>query len=345
MKIGIAGASGYSGETLVHILLKHPMVTLGAVTSRQLVGKTLAEVMPQLSGMAGSDLQFTPSDPAQMAADDSIDLWFLALPHGVSAEYAKPLINAGKRVIDLSADFRLRSAKRYEEFYGHPHPIPELLPQAAYVIPELCELSAFKDKPIIASPGCYPTSVQIPLIPLLRKGIVHPGSIIINSVSGVSGAGRQAKEFYSFCERDESVCAYGLPKHRHLSEMEEQFEAACGHPVIAQFTPHLVPLKRGIHTTIYIEAIGESPTLDAIYAAWQEAYQGKPFVKVLPTGSYPDTAKVAYTNRADIAAYHDKRTGRFVLLSAVDNLLKGASGQAIQTMNLIYGFPETAGLW
>lgn len=345
MKIGIAGASGYSGETLVQALLKHPIVTLGAVTSRQLVGKALSEVMPQLTGMAGGDLKFTPSDPDQMAADKSIDLWFLALPHGVSAEYVKPLVAAGKKVIDLSADFRLSSPARYEEFYGHPHPAPDLLAQAAYVIPELCNLSAYKNKPIIASPGCYPTSAQIPLIPLIRKGIVHPGSIIINSVSGVSGAGRQAKEFYSFCERDESVCAYGLPKHRHLSEMEEQFTAASGHPVIAQFTPHLVPLKRGIHTTIYIEAIGELSSLDAIYSIWQEAYQGKPFVNILATGNYPDTAKVAYTNRADIAAYHDKRTGRFVLLCAIDNLLKGASGQAIQTMNLINGFPETAGLW
>lgn len=345
MKIGIAGASGYSGETLVHALLKHPLVKLGAVTSRQLVGKALNEVMPQLSGMIDSGLTFTPSDPQQMAADDSIAVWFLALPHGVASEYVKPLVAAGRKVIDLSADFRLASPERYAAFYGHPHPAPELLPSAAYVIPELRDLASYKDKPIIASPGCYPTSAQLPLIPLMRKGIVHPGSIIINSVSGVSGAGRQAKEFYSFCERDESVCAYGLPKHRHLSEMEEQLAAAAGHPVIAQFTPHLVPLRRGIHTTIYIEAVGQGVTLDTIYEAWKEAYEGKPFVHILPTGSYPDTAKVAYTNRADMAAYHDERTGRYVLLCAIDNLLKGASGQAIQTMNLIHGFPETAGLW
>lgn len=342
MNIGICGASGYSGETLVHLLLRHPRARLAAVTSRQQAGRAVAEVMPHLRGRTG-DLHFQPSDPQAMAAEEEVAVWFLALPHGVSAEYARPLLAAGKRVFDLSADFRLASTACYREFYGHEHPAPELLAQAAYAIPELCPLEKWRDRPLIACPGCYPTSVQLPLLPLVRAGLVEIQGLVINSYSGLSGAGRQAREYYSFCERAESLTAYGQPKHRHLSEIEEQLSAAAGTPVVVQFNPHLAPIRRGILSTIVARA-ARGATLDQLYACWQAVYAAAPFVKLLPSGVYPDTAQVQYTNRADLMAHHDPRTGNFILNCALDNLLKGASGQAVQLFNLGCGFPETDGL-
>ncbi|MDX2110002.1 MAG: N-acetyl-gamma-glutamyl-phosphate reductase [Verrucomicrobiota bacterium] len=343
MKIGIAGASGYSGETLVNLLLRHPQVELAAVTSRQLAGKCLSEVMPSTRG-PGDKLAFTVSDPVAMAAREDIAVWFLALPHGVAAEYASALIAAGKRVFDLSADFRLGTPALYKEYYEHDHPAPELIAKSAYVIPELKALADWQHKSLIACPGCYPTSIQLPLIPLLRAGLLETKGIVINSYSGISGAGRQAKEFYSFAERTESMTAYGQPKHRHLSEIEEQLGAAAGRDVIVQFNPHLAPLKRGILSTITVPAAAGA-TIEAVYAAWNATYTERPFVKVLPSGTYPDTAAVQHTNRADMMGVHDRRTGNFIVTCAIDNLLKGAAGQAIQNFNLALGFPETAGLY
>lgn len=341
ISIGIVGASGYSGELLVRLLLRHPGVKVAAVTSRSLAGTPLDQVMPGLRG-ATQGLVFTKSEPAELAARNDVSVWFLALPHGVAAEYARALLTAGRTVIDLSADFRLSDPARYQEFYAHSHPAPDLLAQAVYALPEIQTSEAWKTKKLIACPGCYPTSILTPLVPLLRAKILTGSNIVINSLSGVSGAGKQAKEFYSFCERAESTVAYGLPKHRHLAEIEEQLGAAAGSPVVVQFNPHLIPQRRGIVSTIVAPANGK--TLDELYAAWNQAYAGRPFVSVLPSGTFPDSAHTVGTNRVDFSAVHDPRTGNFVITSAEDNLMKGASGQAIQVLNLLHGLHETMGL-
>lgn len=340
LKVGIVGASGYSGEVLVRLLARHPRVELAAVTSRSLAGTPVAEVMPAMRGQLGG-LTFTASDPVALALTD-IDLYFLALPHGVAADYARALVDAGKQVIDLSADFRLSSPETYREYYGQDHPAPDLLEQAVYVIPELAKSDAWKSAQLIANPGCYPTSIIVPLAPLLAGGIVKPNGIVANAMSGVSGAGKKATEFYSFSERVGNVVAYGLPKHRHLSEIEEQLASAAGEPVVMQFHPHLIPVKAGIAATMSAPANGK--TLDELYACWFAAYPDKPFVQILPSGTHPETAHVVGTNRVDMSAVYDARTDHFIITSAEDNLIKGASGQAVQTMNLWHGFAETDGL-
>ena len=340
MKVGIVGASGYSGEVLVRLLLNHPRVTLAAVTSRSQAGKPLAAVIPAVRG-ADHGLTFTDSDPAALAAGD-IDLFFLALPHGAAAAYASALAAAGKRVIDLSADFRIADLATYEKYYGKHH-APELLPHARFVLPELTPPAWRKEARVVAAPGCYPTSILVPLVPLLRAGVVSREHIVVNSCSGVSGAGKKAEEAYLFCERAESMKAYGLVKHRHLAEIEEQLAVLAGARTAIQFNPHLAPMRRGIATTITVPA-ASGATIERAYAAWRDAYAGRPFVQVLASGETPDTAHVVGTNRVDLSAVHDPRTGNFVITSAEDNLMKGASGQAVQIMNLWCGFEETAGL-
>ncbi len=340
LKVGITGASGYAGVELVKILAKHPNVELACVTSRSLAGTSVAEYMPQLRHIVGADLKFMASSPEEQAKMGDIDAWFLALPHGAAADYAKLLVDAGKLVIDLSADFRLNSLSTYKEYYGVEHKAPELLKLGKYSIAELSEFSP-KDR-LIACAGCYPTSILLPLFPLMREGVVDFEHIVIDSYSGVSGAGRKADVAYSFCERNESAKAYGLLKHRHLSEIEEQLSIAAGQKVVVQFNPHLAPMTRGIFTTITIPAKCEG--VERMYEVWNSVYAGRPFVKVLESGTYPDTRFVSETNRCDISAFYDSRTKNFVLCSAIDNLVKGASGQAVQIMNLILGFGETAGL-
>ncbi|MGB0409212.1 MAG: N-acetyl-gamma-glutamyl-phosphate reductase [Opitutales bacterium] len=339
MNAAIIGASGYSGEELVRILSTHPDVTLAAVTSRSLAGQKVAEVMPALRHKVGA-LKFTASDPAELAASTEIDLFFLALPHGVASEYADPLHQAGKTVIDLSADFRLGSTRIYEEYYGSAHPAPHLLEAAPYVIPELAG-EKWKSASLIACPGCYPTSIQVPLVPLLKAGSIEPKGIVINSYSGVSGAGRKVAEDFIYCERNESMKAYSLPKHRHLSEIEEQLEKAAFDDCVVQFNPHLAPMNRGISTTIVARA---KAGIEPVYNHWNKTYADKPFVSVLPSGTFPDVKHVAGTNRVDISAVYDNRTDNVVITSVIDNLVKGASGQAVQIMNLKFGFEETAGL-
>lgn len=339
MKVGIVGASGYSGELLVKLLLAHPRVTLAAVTSRSQVGKRLGAVIPALRGQ-DRGLTFVDSDPVALAASD-IELFFLALPHGAAADFAKVLVPAGKRVIDLSADFRIADLPTYERYYGKHH-APELLSQARFVLPEITPPEWKTTARLIAAPGCYPTSILVPLVPLLREGIVSRQHIVANSLSGVSGAGRKVDEMYLYVERAESAKAYGLVKHRHLAEIEEQLALRTGAPAVIQFNPHLAPMRRGIATTITVPAA--QPSIEALYATWQAAYGQSPFVQILPSGETPDTAHVVGTNRVDLSAAYDPRTGNFVITSAEDNLFKGASGQAVQIMNLWCGFPETSGL-
>ena len=340
MKVGIVGASGYSGEVLVKLLLNHPRVTLAAVTSRSLAGKPLSTVIPAVRGV-DRGLKFTDSDPTALAATD-LDLFFLALPHGTAATYAKALVAAGKRVLDLSADFRIAELATYQKYYGEHH-APDLLPAARFVLPELTPPAWKTEAKLVAAPGCYPTSILVPLVPLLQAGVITREHIVVNSYSGVSGAGRKVDEMYLFVERAESSKAYGLVKHRHLAEIEEQLALHTGAKTIIQFNPHLAPMRRGIATTITVPA-ASGATIEKLYAAWNSVYAGRPFIQMLPSGETPDTAHVVDTNRVDMSAVHDPRTGNFVITSAEDNLVKGASGQAVQIMNLWLGFAETDGL-
>jgi len=339
MKVGIVGAAGYTGEVLVQLLLGHPEVELTTVTSRTHAGKPLSKVIPSLRG-ADQGLCFVDSDPASLAASD-VSLFFLALPHGAAAIYARALVAAGKKVIDLSADFRISNLGTYKRYYGEHH-APELIQDARYVLPELASPSWKSEARLVAAPGCYPTSMLVPLTPLLKTGVISHEHIVVNSFSGVSGAGKKAEEMYLYVERAESAKAYGLTKHRHLAEVEEQLTLHSGAPIVIQFNPHLAPMRRGIATTITVPAA--KPDIAALYAAWEAAYGSSPFVQILPTGETPDTAHVVGTNRIDIAAVYDSRTNNFVITSAEDNLVKGAGGQAVQIMNLWCGFSETAGL-
>ena len=340
MKVGIVGASGYSGEVLVKLLLGHPRVTLAAITSRTHAGKPLAQVIPAVRG-ADRGLKFTDSDPAALAQSD-VELWFLALPHGAAATYAKALVAAGRRVIDLSADFRIADLATYTKYYGEHH-APELLPNARFVLPELTPPAWKTEAKLIAAPGCYPTSMLVPLVPLLKAGVITREHIVANSYSGISGAGKKAEEMFLFAERAESIKAYGLTKHRHLAEVEEQLALHTGARTVIQFNPHLAPMRRGIATTITVPA-APGATIDSLYAAWRAAYTGRPFVQLLASGETPDTAHTVGTNRLDMSAVHDPRTNNFVITAAEDNLMKGASGQAVQIMNLWCGFDEAAGL-
>ncbi|WP_438481042.1 N-acetyl-gamma-glutamyl-phosphate reductase [Oleiharenicola lentus] len=342
MNVGIVGASGYSGEVLVKLLLGHPQAKLAAVTSRQHAGKPLSALIPSLRGTAADQLKFSGSDPVELATRTDIDVWFLALPHGAAADFAKTLVPTGRKVIDLSADFRIAELATYEKYYGGHH-APELIPQTRFVLPELTDAKWKNDAKLAAAPGCYPTSTLVPLAPLLKAGIVSREHIVVNSFSGVSGAGKKLEETYLYVERAESAKAYGLGKHRHLAEIEEQLSTFAGAKIILQFNPHLAPMRRGIATTITVPA-AQRATIESLYAAWNAAYAGRPFVAILPSGETPDTAHVTGTNRVDMSAVLDARTGNFVITSALDNLVKGASGQAVQIMNLWCGFPETAGL-
>ncbi|MCW5555127.1 MAG: N-acetyl-gamma-glutamyl-phosphate reductase [Verrucomicrobiae bacterium] len=348
-KVAIVGASGYSGEELVRLLLSHPHVELAAVTSRQYAGQTLAQVFPRFAHRpAARTLRFSEPNPELLAKQ--ADLVFLALPHGVAAEYAVPLLQQGCVVIDLSADFRVRNPAIYQEFYAHEHPAPELLPKAVYGLPEIYR-AEIQQATLVASPGCYPTSILLPVIPLLRAGLIKSDGIIADSLSGVSGAGRKAELDYLFVECNESARAYGVPKHRHLSEIEQELSVAAGASVTIQFTPHLIPVNRGILTTLYLapvrhfkEAASVAALGEKIGNCYRAAYGNEPFVRLLEGKALPDTKNVCGTNVIEIAWRLDPRTGRLLVFSAEDNLVKGASGQAVQSMNLIGGFSETAGL-
>lgn len=357
-RIAVVGASGYSGEELVRLLLAHPFAELTAVTSRQYAGQGLGEIFARFANHPRAKaLRFT--EPKVEFLANEADVVFLALPHGVAAEFAGPLVRAGRKVIDLSADFRLRSAAVYKEFYQHDHPAPELLPQAVYGLPELYR-SQIQAGTLIASPGCYPTSILLPAIPLIRAGLVSTEDIIADSLSGVSGAGRKAELDYLFVECNESARPYGVPKHRHLSEIEQELSLAAGGPVIIQFTPHLIPVNRGILTTLYFRPrMGAAPATSAhglpdssalakfserVANCYRSAYGSEPFVRLLEGKALPDTKNVVGSNVIELAWRIDPRTGRLLVMSAEDNLVKGASGQAIQSLNLLCGWPETTGL-
>src|SRR5258705_7297425 len=290
--VGIVGASGYSGEDLVRLLLSHPQAELAAVTSRQYAGQTVAQVFPKFANdRRAKTLRFSEPNAGSLAKQ--VQLVFLALPHGVAAEFAVPLLKHGCHVIDLSADFRIKDPAVYKDFYAHDHPAPALLAQAVYGLPEI-HRAEIRKASLIASPGCYPTSILLPIVPLLKAGLIKSTGIIADSLSGVSGAGRKIEQDLLFVECNESVRPYGLPKHRHLSEIEQELSLAAGSEVTIQFTPHLVPVNRGILTTLYLapekhfgDAKGMRKLQEQIAACYQSAYGKEPFVRMLDDKTLP----------------------------------------------------------
>jgi N-acetyl-gamma-glutamyl-phosphate reductase len=348
-RVAVVGASGYTGEELVRLILRHPRAELTAITSRQLAGKSLGEVYPRVGYHPKATLQFTDVSPETIA--EQAEVVFLALPHGVAVDFAEPLLKAGARVIDLSADFRIKNAATYQEFYAHEHRAPDLLLTAVYGLPEIYR-DKIREARLVACPGCYPTSILLPMIPLLRERLVEPGSIIADSLSGVSGAGRKAEIDYLFVECNESARPYGVPKHRHLAEIEQELSIAASERITIQFTPHLIPVNRGILSTIYCAPTRDlrsaedcAAFVERIGTAFHKAYSEEPFVGLLGDKALPDTKNVAGSNFIEIAWRLDLRTGRLIVMSAEDNILKGASGQAIQCFNILCGYPETEGLF
>ncbi len=338
VRVAIVGASGYAGEELIRILLKHPFADLRIITSRSNAGAPVSDVFPKFYG---TPLAFSAPDVKKIAAE--CDAAFLALPHGLASEYAIPLMEAGVMVFDISADFRLRSTAKYKEYYGKDHPAPELLRKAVYGQPERYR-KAIKTASFIACPGCYPTSIILAAAPVLEAKLAETKDVIVVSMSGVTGSGRKVDLPYIFPECNESVRAYGVVGHRHLPEIEQELAAAAGVPEMAiNFIPHLVPMNRGINSTIILQPTAKC-SLDAVAEGYRKAYGKEQFVKVLPAGKLPDTKHVFMTNRCEIGFNFDPHTNKLLLFSCIDNLTKGASGQAVQDMNIRFGLPEDAGL-
>jgi len=337
VKAAIFGASGYTGQELTRILLAHPAVQLVATTSRRFAGLPVAEVFPSLLGL--TKLKYQNSSPEEIAS--LCDVVFLALPHGVSMTIAPIFIAAGKKVIDLSADYRLRNLATYESWYAK-HSSAQILKDAVYGIPELYRLK-IKNAKLIANPGCYPTSIILGLAPALINKLIDVSTIIADSASGVSGAGRDPQTGSLFCEVDGGFKAYKVGKHRHTPEIEQELSAIAGENFAITFTPHLLPVKRGILSTIYA-TLKKNIKLPEIYELYSSFYADEKFVRVCPAGSYPNISSVAGSNYCDIGIAHDTRTNRLIVIAAIDNLIKGAAGQAVQNMNIICSLEEDAGL-
>ena len=337
--VAVIGASGYSGEELLGILTNHPGVEVAWATSRAKHGRRLEDEMPRL---AGSGLVFARPDLEKMPTE--VEGVFLALPHGTAAEFAVPLVRAGRRVFDLSADFRLRRAALYRSVYGVEPPPRDVARKAVYGLPERYR-EQLRSAPLVAVPGCYPTGAILGALPALEAGLIRFDGAVISSMSGVSGAGRKAADPYLFCECNESVRAYGLLAHRHQPEIEQEMAAASGgRDGKIVFTPHLVPMNRGILTTaVYplVDRVVRGRTVARLYA---ERYADEPFVLWRGGDVLPDTKHVAFTNRCEVTARVDRATGTLLVVSAIDNLVKGAAGQAVQCFNIAFGLDEAAGL-
>jgi N-acetyl-gamma-glutamyl-phosphate reductase len=333
-KVGIVGGTGYTGVELLRILATHPEVELTAITSRKEAGLPVADLFPSLRRRIG--LSF--SDPAN-AQLEKCDVVFFATPNGVAMVDAPGLLKAGVRVIDLAADFRLKDVAEWEKWYGMTHACPELVNEAVYGLPEVNREQIRKAR-LIANPGCYPTSVQLGLLPLIEAAAVDASNLIADAKSGVSGAGRKAEVHTLFCEAADNFKAYGVPGHRHLPEISQGLSRAAGAKVGLTFVPHLTPAIRGIHATLYCRLTREVD-LQSLY---ERRYADEPFVDVLPPGSHPDTRSVRGANTCRIAVHRPGGRDTVVVLSVIDNLVKGAAGQAVQNMNLMLGLPESLGL-
>ena len=337
LPVAIIGASGYTGEELMRLLLRHPQLQLTLATSRTYSGKQINEIYPHL--VEAKNLVFSSPSLEELQSKKE-EIFFLALPHGEALSIAEPLLKAGKKVIDLSADFRLKNRDLFSTYY-HTEAAPQaLLNQAVYGNPELYAQEIQKAK-FIACPGCYPTSILLALAPILKKGVISPNEIIINSLSGTSGAGRKAETSLLFAECAESVKPYSIGNHRHIPEIEQELSRIAGKSITVQFTPHLLPIRRGILTSITVKT--SLQTQSEIETIYQNFYQDNPFVRIL-TQTLPEIKHVAYTNRCDIAVRYDSRTGNLLIFSALDNLTKGAAGQALQCLNLMMGWKEAEGL-
>lgn len=335
IKAGIVGGTGYTGVELLRILALHPEVEIRTVTSRADAGKRVSQLYPNLRGHV--DAAFSEPSVDNLAGCDVV---FFATPNGTAMRMAEALLDRGVKIIDLAADFRLSDPALWEQWYGEPHACPQLLEEAVYGLPEVNRDRIQKAR-LIACPGCYPTAVQLGLIPLVENGLVKLDTLIADAKSGVSGAGRKAEIPYLMSEAGESFKAYGVKGHRHLPEIRQGLERAAGQPVGLTFVPHLAPMIRGIHATLYAQLTGDPQDLQELYEA---RYRGEPFVDVLPAGSHPDTRDVRATNRCQIAVHRPQGGDTVVILSVEDNLVKGAAGQAVQNMNLMFGLEETTGL-
>jgi len=337
-KAGIIGATGYTGAELVRILSGHPAVQLVALTTQSYVDKPFWEVYPHLYGHI--DLICTERDLDSLIGN--CDVIFVSLPHGHAMTLAAEIAGKNKVVIDLGADFRFRNSEVYETWYGVNHAAPALTKEAVYGLPEI-RRQEISSALLVANPGCYPTSAILGLAPLLKNNLVQPDSIIIDSKSGVSGAGRGLSLNTHYCEVNENMKAYGVTTHRHTPEIEQELSLLAGQNITVSFTPHLTPITRGILSTIYTK-LSRTLSQDEALQLYQEHYAGEFFIRVLPAGMLPTTKMVAGSNHCDLGVVVDQRTGRMVVLSAIDNLLKGASGQAVQNMNIMLGLPEKTGL-
>lgn len=338
IRVGVVGATGYTGEELVRILSGHPKVILTYVSGKEDRSEKIQEIFPYLAGKVDLPCNAFSAERAM----EKTDLVFLSLPHTVSMKVAPVLLAAGKKVIDVSADYRLKDTAVYEKFYKAAHADTENLKQAPYGLPEL-HREEIKGASIVANPGCYPTGAILGILPGLKKGIFKKDTIKIDAKSGVTGAGRKADKGLIFGEVNESLKAYKVFEHQHAPEMDQELSLACGGSVSVVFVPHLAPLNRGILSTIYADLETKMNT-EALVGAYEEFYAGEPFVKILKNGGLPEIKNVAHTNFCDIGLRVSEEKNLAVIVTAIDNLGKGAAGQAVQNMNIMCGFPETAGL-
>ena len=334
IKAGIVGGTGYTGVELLRLLSRHPEVELTAITSRAESGTPVSKMFPSLRGHV--DLSFIHPDQAQL---DECDVVFFATPHGVAMRQAQTLLDAGVRLIDLGADFRIQDVAEWERWYGMPHTSPALVKEAVYGLPEV-NRAQIRDARLVANPGCYPTAVQLGFIPLLAAGLVDDAHLIADAKSGVSGAGRKTELGYLFCEAGDNFKAYGVSGHRHYPEIREGLARVTGHSVGLTFVPHLTPMIRGMHATLYARLKQEAD----VQALFERHYAEEAFVDVLPPGSMPDTRSVRGANTCRIALHQPQGGDTVVVLSVIDNLVKGAAGQAVQNMNIMFGLPESSGL-
>lgn len=334
IKVGIVGGTGYTGVELLRLLARHPQVELAAITSRKETGLRVQDLFPSLRGHV--DLAFTDPDSPVLRGCEAV---FFATPNGVAMQQARSLLEVGAKVIDLAADFRLRDAGVWEQWYAMPHACPDLLAEAVYGLPEV-NRDRIRTARLVANPGCYPTAVQLGLLPLVEAGVVDLDHLVADAKSGVSGAGRKAETHVLFSEAADNFKAYGVPGHRHLPEIAQGLARAAGRDVGLTFVPHLTPMIRGIHATLYAR-LEQSADLQALYEA---RYATEPFVDVLPAGSHPDTRSVRGANTCRIALHVPQQRDTAVVLSVIDNLVKGAAGQAVQNFNIMFGLPETTAL-
>jgi N-acetyl-gamma-glutamyl-phosphate reductase len=335
LKAGIVGGTGYTGVELLRLLAGHPAVELSVITSRSEAGKGVTDLFPNLRGYL--DIRFSEPDIESLAGCDVV---FFATPNGTAMTMVPRLIEAGVRVVDLAADFRLRRADEWAEWYGMPHACPEYLEQAVYGLTEVNRDAIHKAR-LVANPGCYPTAVQLGFLPLIEQRIIDTDHLIADAKSGVSGAGRKATTGTLLCEASENFKAYAVSGHRHLPEIRQGLELAAGQAVGLTFVPHLTPMIRGIHATLYAQLRDPDRDLQALYDA---RYGDEPFVDVLPPGAHPETRSVRGANHCRIAVHRPRNGDTVVVLSVIDNLVKGAAGQAVQNMNVMFGLDETAGV-